>query len=87
MSDRTTAQRKTRSLRTFTRPDRASARRHAALGWDLIEVMAADDLPAAAELLAGWDADPAVDPRLLLIAVARLAVTRPCGRAHPADGS
>jgi hypothetical protein len=70
---------------TFTLPDRVARDRHAALAWDLIEAMAADEHAVAAGLLARWDADETVDLRLVLMAVARLAVKRPCGRAHPPD--
>lgn len=65
---------------------RRSADRYAVLGWDLVEALAEDDQPRAAAMLAEWHGRGDVDPWNQVLAVATLAVRRPCGRAHPTEG-
>lgn len=65
--------------------DRAAARRHGASAMDVLALMSAGEHQAAADLLATWHAEDRVDPWKLALALAALAVKRPCGRAHPGE--
>lgn len=72
--------------RTYEPPSGAAATRHAVLGAELLRLVAAADRQSAADLLARWHASGTVDPWHLVLALAGLAVKRPCGRAHPPRG-
>ena len=65
-------------------PDRGKLR-HAALAADLIDLVAAGDVPGLNRLIEQLAADREVDPWGLVICVAALAVRRPYGRSHPVE--
>lgn len=68
--------------RWLTVPGKPIRDRHLTAAWDYLSLVVAGRYADGDRLIDGLRNDPAVDPWLLVPAIAVLAAQRPCGRQH-----